>query len=115
MAASLDGAERRPRKSAAAIFACSFSGAAGVDIAAEGATAATAEARAVRRANSRRGIRFVLGPLGFEGSSLRVSLRPPRRSWVCPAGGALKGRGSGNRAERGGGEKREGSLWMRQM
>src|SRR5260221_8900229 len=102
MAASLDGAERRPRKSAAAIFACSFSGAAGVDIAAEGATAATAEARAVRRANSRRGIRFVLGPLGFEGSSIRVSVRLPARRWVCLGGGLLNGRGGVNRAGRGG-------------
>src|SRR5258708_12904800 len=83
MAASLDGAERRPRKSAAAIFACSFSGAAGVDIAAEGATAATAEARAVRRANSRRGIRFVLAPVGFEVFSIRTSVRLRGRSRLC--------------------------------
>src|SRR5260221_11733133 len=103
MAASLDGAERRPRKSAAAIFACSFSGAAGVDIAAEGATAATAEARAVRRANSRRGNRFVLAPLGFEGSSIPVSRPLSERNWVMLAGGAIECPGSGKRA----GKRRE--------
>src|SRR5258707_9657254 len=107
MEASLDGAERRPRKSAAAIFACSFSGAAGVDIAAEGATAATAEARAVRRANSRRVIRFVLAPLGLEGLSIRVSVCLAERSLVCLAGRLLNGRVSGNPAERGGGEKKQ--------
>src|SRR5712671_6637358 len=62
-ASLLDGAEGRPRRSAAARFACSSSGAAGVDTAAAEATAATAEAKAARRANSRREM-----PLGADGS-----------------------------------------------
>src|SRR5258708_10159545 len=53
-AASLDVAERRPRRSAAATCACSVDGAGGVASAAAGATEATAEASAARRANSRR-------------------------------------------------------------
>src|SRR5712671_2230448 len=53
-ASLLDGSERRPRRSAAARFACSSGGAAGVDTAAAEATAATAEAKAARRVNSRR-------------------------------------------------------------
>src|SRR5260370_2573538 len=52
--ALLAGSEKGPPRSAAATVACSFDDAAGAAIA-PGATAATAEARAARRANSRGG------------------------------------------------------------
>src|SRR6266849_8968464 len=71
--ALLVGCERRPPKSTAATFARSFDGAAGVAIAAAGATVATAEAKAARRANSRREIRLDLAELGLGVSSIRIS------------------------------------------
>src|SRR5258707_10236595 len=66
----LVGWERRPPKSAAATFARSFDDAAGAAIA-PGATAATAEARAARRANSRREMPPGLAELSLGVSSIR--------------------------------------------
>src|SRR5258708_36525639 len=54
-AASLDVAERRPRRSAAATGACSVDGAGGGASAAAGATEATAEARDGRAGEFTRG------------------------------------------------------------
>src|SRR5882672_5744327 len=68
----LDGSEKRPPRSAAATVACSFSGEDGDVSALAGATAATAEATAARRANSRR--EMPLGADGFLGSSLIIDL-----------------------------------------
>src|SRR6195256_762120 len=59
----LDGSEKRPPRSAAATVEFSFSGEDGDVSALAGATAATAEATAARRANSRREM-----PLGADGS-----------------------------------------------
>src|SRR5260370_31107356 len=59
----LDGWKRRPPRSVAATVACSFSGEDGDVSALAGATAATAEATAARRANSRREM-----PLEADGS-----------------------------------------------
>src|SRR5712664_2144519 len=68
--ALLAGSERHPPKSAAATVACSFDDAAGAAIA-PGATAATAEARAARRANSRREMPPGLAELSLGVSSIR--------------------------------------------
>src|ERR1700730_2662021 len=74
MPASLFDVERRPPRSAATTGACSFDRASLVARAAAGATVATAEARAARRANSRRGMPAGLAGLGLEVSSIRSSL-----------------------------------------
>src|SRR5258706_15764232 len=68
----LGGAERLPPKSAAATR--SFNGASVVASAAAGATVATAEARAARRANSRRVIPPVLALLALGVSSIKISV-----------------------------------------
>src|SRR5260370_41414429 len=72
-AASLDVAERRPRRSAAATCACSVDGAGGVASAAAGATEAIAEASAARRANSGREMLARLVGLGFEVLAIKNS------------------------------------------
>src|SRR5258705_9382816 len=65
----VDGSEKRPPRSVAATVACSFSGEDGDVSALAGATAATAEATAARRADS--GPEKPLGADGYLGSSLK--------------------------------------------
>src|SRR5882762_732785 len=70
--ALLAGSEKGPPRSAAAKIACLSSGASGVVIAPDGASVATADARAARRANSRREMPF--GADSSLGSSLIIDL-----------------------------------------
>lgn len=81
--ASPDGAERRPPWSAAAALrgsgragAWSFDRASVVASAAAGATVATAEASAARRANSRREMLGALAGLGLDASSIKSPFVP---------------------------------------
>src|ERR1700730_13136783 len=74
--ASPDGAERRPPRSAAAAGAWSFDRALVVASAAAGATVATAEASAARRANSRREMLGAWAGLGSDVSSIKSPFVP---------------------------------------
>src|ERR1700738_3049440 len=76
LAVSLEGAERRPPRSAAATSAWSFDRASVVASAAAGATVATAEASAARRANSRREMLGALAGLGLDVSSIKSPFVP---------------------------------------
>src|SRR6266851_4113373 len=110
----LVGSERRPPKSAAATFARSFDGAAGAAIA-PGATAATAEARAARRANSRREMPPGLAELSLGVSSIRspfVSYGEVRNCLRLVPRRLLKVESSVNISEEMVEAKKQGARWV---
>src|SRR5713101_8370519 len=110
----LVGSERRPPKSAAATFARSFDDAAGAAIA-PGATAATAEARAARRANSRREMPPGLAELSLGVSSIRspfVSYGEVRNRLRLVPRRLLKVESSVNISEEMVEAKKQGARWV---